>query len=460
MAVKRKVAGRWPWGFLFKEIDAPTLAGCALLFFSLIAGGGGSPAELSELAVQLAALVAIFALIISKSWAEVMPRAVVRRDWVIASLWLLLILLMLMQIVPMPFDLWSKLPGREAISINASAGGQAPMLPMSIAPARTIGSLLAVIPPLVAYVLASAGRTKFRDLFLQTFLLFGIFSISLQLIQLSGEFFLYDRSSTGYTVGFQANRNSQGDILVLLLLAVAIRPRYGQARSAFALQQFVLAFIISAALLGTWSRAALLLAIFPMALLILRELRVSAHLGARHIYVTVCAALIGATALYFSGNPVLFRVLDRFELGSNGRAELVWPDAWYAAQQFFPVGSGIGTFIPAFQMFESQEVVTPKIANRAHNEVLEILIEAGGFGLGLAAIALIVILWRAATVVRRGDSSARRRATFLIFMTIVLGLHSMVDYPLRSMSIAVLYSAMLGCVVADRRRISANERTI
>ena len=56
-----------------------------------------------------------------------------------------------------------------------------------------------------------------------------------------------------------------------------------------------------------------------------------------------------------------------------------------------PLGSGLGTFVPVYAMFEKPEDAQDTYVNRAHNEILEIWLETGM--LGLALIVVFVSGW-------------------------------------------------------------------
>ena len=65
-----------------------------------------------------------------------------------------------------------------------------------------------------------------------------------------------------------------------------------------------------------------------------------------------------------------------------------------------PVGSGMGTFVPVYAMFEKPEDVSLFYVNRAHNDLLEVWLETGVVGLifmGLFAVWLVRValgIWR------------------------------------------------------------------
>ena len=126
--------------------------------------------------------------------------------------------------------------------------------------------------------------------------------------------------------------------------------------------------------------------------------------------------------------------------GSRGRGDTrfdLWQDTLTAIGNFWPVGSGLGSFSRAFLPSERFAVIDETFPNRAHNDYLEFLLEAGlaGAAIVLAAAMLLAILARKAW-----QTSPDRRPTtvFALGILMVIGLHSLVDYPLRTMALACL----------------------
>ena len=108
----------------------------------------------------------------------------------------------------------------------------------------------------------------------------------------------------------------------------------------------------------------------------------------------------------------------------------------------------MGDFVPAFIADERLEAVGTSILNRAHNELIELITETGAFGL-LALSATSFLLIR--QVVRALRSASQQSANIICFAStalIILTLHSLVDYPLRSLSLASLAAACTGLLVA------------
>jgi O-antigen ligase len=455
--------GRSPSPFGGAELRRPDLwAFVAVLLFSLMVGGGGSPAVMSELAVQCFALCAFALLAATSHYRSYLPHRVFARDRALGGCWLALIVLYLLQLVPLPPGLWALLPGREAIAMNAQLFDQAPWLPLSIAPSLTFASLLSLIPPLIAYAIATGVSRDGRQWLFPALFIFGLCTVTLQMLQTTGNIVLYEGGQAEYPNGFQANRNSQADILAYLLAALALRPRGGATAGQFAWQQAAMAAVLCFAMVLTGSRSGLgmIALILPMFALRFLPDDTAARLRMAALAIPAMAVAALGAVIAFGGNAVVQRTLDRFMIDGDARFDIVWPDAIYAARALFPWGAGFGTFVPAFQIFESHETFVVKFANRAHSEPLELLMEAGLPGILIVLAGAALILMRAVTgIIHAGDEGERSRASLLLVMALLICLHSLGDYPLRSMSIAVFLAAVLGLVVADRvdrKRVAKN----
>ena len=116
-----------------------------------------------------------------------------------------------------------------------------------------------------------------------------------------------------------------------------------------------------------------------------------------------------------------------------------------------PIGSGLGTFVPVYAMFEKPEdTFMDAYVNHAHNDLLELWLDTGAMGLVLMAIFVIwfvprsIEIWRNAPPgAREIDWSLARAGTIIVAL---VAAHSFVDYPLRTsamMAIIAFASALL-----------------
>ena len=132
--------------------------------------------------------------------------------------------------------------------------------------------------------------------------------------------------------------------------------------------------------------------------------------------------------------------------------DLRWPVASVtlkAAQANLPFGAGFGTFVPVYQTVEPRTLLFERYVNRAHNDWLELGLEGGV----LTIVGLVVFfVWFGRSsfqVWRPGQSGADALDTALAragsIVVVLLLLHSIVDYPLRTTAMMVVFA--LACAL-------------
>ena len=425
-----------------------------LLSAALLLGGGGSPAPLPELILQLLAASAF------ATWLFIWPawHLVPRSAWLIGAL---VAIIPLIQLVPLPPSAWQALPGRE-LQRDALAliGQENTWRSWSLAPDRTLASLLSLGPPLTVLIMASALDRKARISLLIATCGFALLTLLVGALQLSagseGPLRFYGPTDQVLT-GFQANRNSTADTLLIGLLAVPALVVELARRDRFPLNR---ASVLGASLAGmalcalgvvlTASRTGLLL--LPLAfgggMLILRSWL---RLGARQMLAGLAGVAIifalGAWLLWY--NAAVGRLVGRFVFDAELRPEL-WRDSAYVIQQLFPFGAGMGNFIPSIIAAERLEVVRETMPVRAHNDYLELALEAGAFGMAALSAITAIVLSSARKQFREAATGGGAMTIFAFFALIVLALHSLVDYPFRSMTLACLGAACAGMLLPTR----------
>lgn len=423
---------------------------CLFTLAAMALGGGGSSAPTSEMLLQIAAAVALaaWALIDLGADGRRIPREAV---WLAA----LLVVLPAAQLIPLPPGLWQALPARESeAAALALVGRESAWMPWTVAPARTFASLLSLVPPVAALLMTATLARHERGWVIRVIAAMAVLSVVIGALQLSsgaGSLWrFYGDANIGFISGFQANRNAEADILLIGFLAATaaahlLRAQLGEPLARAAVYGLGLTLLIGAVLTG--SRTGILLA--PVAVLFAMAIWRPAMLRARTAplgIAAVLAAMVGGL-LAARWNPALGRVLARFTLDEDFRFEL-WKDAIPAIARHWPFGSGLGTFRQAFLPSERLAVVDATWPVRAHNDYLEILLEGGIFGalLALAIIALLVRMMVLAWRVRSTGEGAQ--VLFAIAVLVIIALHSIVDYPLRSMALAHLSAVAAGMLAA------------
>jgi O-antigen ligase len=132
-----------------------------------------------------------------------------------------------------------------------------------------------------------------------------------------------------------------------------------------------------------------------------------------------------------------------------------------AARDFLPWGSGAGAFPWVYAPREPLADMVQVYAERAHNDVLQVLVEAGipgglllaSFAALLAAAGLGTILMARARVNR--DDPLPSVAFVAACVPLV---HALVDYPLRTFGVAISFALLLAVVLGSRRDIDLPTR--
>ena len=186
----------------------------------------------------------------------------------------------------------------------------------------------------------------------------------------------------------------------------------------------------------------------------------AASLASRRVPVLAIGGA-GVAALALAGGTALDRVAARAHDAGN-RTE-IWGDSLYVARQVAPIGAGTGSFQPLYAAAERLDHVQPTLANRAHNEYLELAIEGGAPALAVLAFAFALVARRSVAGWRDTDPDRQLLARFAGLTTLILAVHSVVDYPLRNLtllSVASLALAGLASVHSHANEHRAQMRTL
>jgi O-antigen ligase len=420
---------------------------------SMILGGGGIYNPQTEMLLQLFIVACMIPLCISSSAQRGLGR-ISPLAWLLAAI---VLWLPLAQLIPLPPALWQALPGRgvEMRSV-ALAGMPDRWMPLSMAPARTFTALLAMIFPALLMLQVSRLSIRSRRWLCAVVALCGMLSMLLGMLQLSrtggATWSLYPFFSEGFLCGFQANRNHQADVLHIALLAfsalIATRLMDGKRHLFSWIAAAGAIVILLIGVLMTGSRTGIALSGVTLALLLamfwpaLRK-----HLPSAP-WLVASGAGLGAFAFALLQLGSVRRVLQHFSSANDSRWDL-WLDGSYVLQQVWPIGAGIGTIAPLLEAAERLEVLAPELPNRVHNDWLEWAVETGAPGIAVLALALLVLGAMAVRALRRsaqpnGNAALRNQTIFACGVLLILALHSIVDYPLRTMSLAMLAALAAG----------------
>lgn len=420
----------------------PTFFGAAILLATALLLGGAS--RLNAIPLVIVELVSIPVLI----WG--LARIFEGGAWRDVKVLLLLILgaalIPLLQLIPLPSDVWTSLPGRgPAATVATLAGlGQA-YQPFSLTPHETLKSALALLPPAAMLLITLSLRSRERMLLLALALVIVALNLAFGVGQIVGgdsPLFVYENSSRGFSVGLFANRNHYAILLVaslpmaaLWLLALRARSRETHLVIVVAALMVLLLVVIGVIMGGSRAAIGLLIPTMIASGFIVWHLRARlSNLMTISIFGVVVVAV--AVAL-FAGLPQL---LARF--GADALKDIRFaaaPEIYRQAVAHLPFGSGVGSFEMIYQSAEPVRLMSDEFLNHAHDDYLELFLETGLAGLVLVGLFLLWWLGKVFRTIRAiGPYGDLARAGAIITGTLLL--HSLVDYPLRTSALATLFA--------------------
>lgn len=371
------------------------------------------------------------------------------------------------QLIPLPFWIWSQLPGRDLIVDADLAVIGETARPFSLHPPRTLNAF-AYLPLILAPIITIANVKRERSRHAVTAVigaatisaLIGIFQV------LTGELYFYSVTANGRMVGLFANPNHNavfGSVAIILSVIVWIGSREKLIKT-FAIACAGFLFV---AMLPNGSRAGFitlivatttsLIAVWSMRRAIKQEREFDGKRVA--IWLFAIAAICLAGVFFMSGSlGALDRIVDDDPLGDLRFAIL--PLTWEMAKEFFPLGSGIGTFEKVFHIFEPPELLRPSYVNMAHNDPLQLLVEGGLIAYILIAATSVYLLRASLSFVRINFPSDKIPISICfagIFVVILIA--SLFDYPLRTPIFQTCLASLL-CSMCYPRDIDVSSESV
>ena len=435
--------------------------GVAVAFVCALAllGGASRPDEPQQLAIRLASVAALVVALWPLDFAPLRRRQAI----VVAAF--VLILLPLLQLVPLPAQIWAALPGHAPYAEIARLTDTAQWRPLSLTPDLTLDAALALAPPIAVTILALFLDSLGRHVLFAALAAAAAASALLGLAQFAagGEtFHLYRVTSEDSPVGLLANRNHQAAFLACALPLASAYTAYRMRRGdrpemvialllgCAALLLFgilltgsrmglVLGFIGAVSALYCWRRAGLSL--------------ISRRAGHRRLQAAVAGLTLLAMGYAVMRGGIVHR-LAATNFADESRAASFGP-MLETARTFFPFGAGLGSFDAVYRRFEPDQLLSTIYLNQAHDEPMQLAIEGGVPALVLLCLFLLWWVWASWRVLRNSrKANGGGLALACIASSLILMLASLVDYPLRTPLLASLFA--LACLELARFRVPSD----
>ncbi|WP_183695864.1 MULTISPECIES: O-antigen ligase family protein [Rhizobium] len=442
--------------------EALLLAFIGLVILTLIPFGSVTPFPFAFAAIGMFALGAISALLFGE------PR---QSRWVFSSALLVLVVVTgwtFIQTIELPSN-WLANPAWRAARDLAGVEYAA----ISVAPADTLASILAVALPFVTFLtgllLCDTDRRARKVLTVLglsagIIAVFGLIQFSLFpniLIVVEKQAYLDSLTAVFVNRNTAATFLGLGTLLMLTLVRDIARsysnhPPGEPGRNTLLLKSWIYMLLLCAcftALMLSRSRAGIF-ATFIAALIYFPWLAMNWNGSRRSLkpapqwrsMLKLLSAMVFIVALLsvFAGQAIL-RAQER-RLEDDDRF-CILPGIWRAISDHWLTGTGLGTFRAVFPAYRDSACGIFGIFDRAHNFYLE-----GFLGLGiLFPVTAILAFAVLAKVFRQGFAQRRRLRHFVLLglaATVLVALHAAVDFSLQIPGFAVFYSAFLSAVVA------------
>ena len=356
---------------------------------------------------------------------------------------------MVLQTVSLPVGVWTKFPGHAFVLETLNAAKLAPAaMPISLDPVSGFQDFLYLLSGIAVFLAGLSVPPQERR-----FVAFGICFLAvlcslLGLAQRFGgvasplQFFATQGWLNG---GFFSNHNFlAAQLYCAIPFAAALAIGLGQKRvvhwAVAALFAFAALIVYLAGLGATGSRAGIVLAMISVLL--------SGVLLWARSPTPNQTSTISSKAMIFSIAALLL-VTAQFGLAGILRLAQTDPVSDYraviastsleVARAYFPFGSGFGSFVPVYAIFEHPANLREFYVNHAHNDWLELLLEGG---LPMALVLLLFVAWllRAIFVLWRnaGPDDGLNKACVIIIGLLLA--HSTTDYPLRTRMVLALFA--------------------
>jgi O-antigen ligase len=366
------------------------------------------------------------------------------------------------QLIPVPPSVWAHGLRARLAEGYALLGQPAPWLPVSLTPYASLNTLLGIIPPLALFC-AILRLGAFRASWLAAALLAGaVGGIMLGALQVAAPgptspWYLYQETNRGVAVGFFANANHMADLLVVTLPFVAALAAAGRSRNVqrYSALLAVLAGAMMLLIMGivlNRSLAGYVLAVPAIVASVLIVARPSRSLR-------VPMAIIGGLALLAGIGALLSTSVGSSRIGQEAsgsvqsRQQILHTTA-KAIGDTMPLGSGLGSFLRVYRLYESPDQVTPEYVIHAHNDYAELTLELGFAGV-LLILAFMAWWFTAARAGWRiGGGGPYARAASIASAVILV--HSLVDFPLRTAAVGAAFAMCLALMI-DRRPVQRQD---
>ena len=424
-----------------------------LYLFACLILGGSAQGVWRNMVLQLVGIVIIAWAVAARTEGS-MSRPVKQLLLIV----MLGIAIVALQLVPLPPAIWAHGSRARIAEGYQLLGAPRPPLPLSLTPYGSLNSLLGIIPPIAIFT-AIVRVNASRPIFLAGALLAAAGTVvvlgALQVVSAypNSHWYPYRETNLGLGVGFFANANHMADLLVICLpfvaaIAAAAKggnvQRYSALLSIFAGVTAVL--VVGIALNGSLAGYVLAVPVLCGSALIM----LPPGSRWRGLAVGIAALSVIASVAALANSSIGGTKIGKEASGAVQSREQILQTTEKALADYLPLGSGLGSFVKVYRLYESPDTVTNEYVIHAHNDYAEVALELGVPGIILLVVFLVWWIVQCQAIWRKGEGGPWARAASIASATILV--HSLVDFPLRTAAISACF-AMCLALLANRRAV-------
>ena len=427
----------------FRDAGLSVSMGLLLLLCWMLGGVTVDDSSADEL-LQLASL----PVIVWAAWR--LAAAPLSRTLGIAlALLAVVVALPLWQLLPLPEAIGMGGDARRAIAVDlAVAGIPAPHAHASLSTLATERGLWSLLPAAALFLGALVVRRTDARRMLQVLLVLVLASAAFAFFQVSlpdgSPLLLY--SSWGRNFGgVFVNPNHQGNALALgaVIAAAMFMDGRRRAREDGGYRHWIYAVLCAACTvmvpLANGSAAMLLVPVGLVAIAVMvgafewKSLRRDRSTQLRVAAIVMLAMVVLASAVAWQ------RVNQDRRIFATTTARI--------GQEFAPLGTGVGTFVPIYAQYQELRQARSETINHAHDEYVQWWLEGGVPALLVMVLAVGAFLWAGWQVLARMPSRSLRTIAAAAWVgLLLLLLHSIVDFPLRTTTLMATAGLLAGLV--------------
>jgi O-antigen ligase len=368
------------------------------------------------------------------------------------------VVLVLLQTIPLPYRIWSALPGRQLIVDSFDLAHIPPRAhPLTLSTLATHAAAVALLPAVAAFLAALSFHSKDMAKVAIAIVLCALAATVLAVMQkLQFVAIPYADKPHAFGSGFFSNRNFYAAQLfctipfAAALAATALREwAYQVSVVSIAIIGFVVLMLVGLGAVG--SRGGIVLAMVSLLASVLYVFKTAPTELLLRKRGSMVLVVIGLFFIVQGGLAGLLRLANT-DVFKGVRQDIVI-STLTAVRQYFPAGSGFGTFQQVYQIHENPSGMFEAYVNHAHNDWLEIMLEGGLAAMVLLVVFVCLVACALFVVTRKPRDTSGLDFQRAAAVTVVLLLcHAAVDFGLRTPALMSLFALCCGMMVASTTR--------